>query len=120
MLVVALALVAAGCSEKEPGKECVPVSKALEEVSSLSNIKERGVIPGRPNCIVYAGAQIFTAIYQGERTYYLANGASSMSTCGFIVYDCFGDEIINSGTDNGAWNAYYEDRAEEELLWTKK
>jgi hypothetical protein len=109
----------ARCSEDDNGNGCVPVSKALEEVSSLSNIVKAGRVAGRPSCVVYAGARIYACEYKGETTYVFTNPASSNSLCGWIVYDCHGEELINRGSDEAAWTAFDAERSELEELWKK-
>jgi hypothetical protein len=109
----------AGCDEGDTGNGCVDVSRALEEVSSLSNIVKAGRVAGRPSCVVYAGAQIYACEYKGETTYVFTNPASSNSLCGWIVYDCHGEEIINRGSDEAAWTAFDAERSELEELWKK-
>ena len=108
------------CSENEPGNNCVSPSKALDEVSSLSNIVNNSKVAGRPTCIVYAGASIYSCIYKGETTYYFVNSASSNSACVMIAYDCHGEELINWGSNQNAWTSFEGERSEESLLWEKK
>jgi hypothetical protein len=108
------------CSEKGPENNCGPTSKALADISSLSNIVNSGKIAGRPTCTVYAGSQIYACRYQGETTYYLINAASSIASCVMIAYDCHGEELINWGSNESAWSAFETDRSDEEMLWEKK
>jgi len=115
IVVVALA----GCSGDDDGDGCVPVSKALKEISSLSNIVESGRVAGRPSCMVYAGARIYACEYKGKTTYYFTNMASSNAVCNGIVYDCHGDEILNWASDQAGWTAYEAERSDEKELWKK-
>ena len=119
-LAIIFLIITAGCSKDDAEKGCVPIDKALGQVASLSNIAEKGLVAGRPDCSVYAGARIFACRYQEQTAYSFSNPASSLSTCGFIVYDCFGDEIINRATDEAAWTAFEAKKTNEELLWEKK
>ena len=108
------------CSENDPGNQCVAPSKALDEVSSLSNIVNNGKIAGRPTCIVYGGATIYSCVYKGATAYYFVNAASSNSACVMIAYDCHGEELINWGSNQSAWTSFEAERSEENLLWEKK
>ena len=107
------------CSNDGPENSCVPTSKALDEISSLSNIVENGKIAGRPTCTVYSGARISACKYKGETTYYFVNAASSNASCVWIAYDCRGEELINWGSNQAAWSEFEAERSEEELLWQK-
>jgi hypothetical protein len=118
LLIISILLVA-GCSKEDPARQCVEKSKALGEVSSLANIVNNDKIAGRPTCTVYSGAQISAAQYEGQTTYFLSNAASSTAVCGFIAYDCYGEELINRASNAEAWDAYERDRTDVELLWEK-
>ena len=119
LLLLSGFLVIAGCSDEDQEKQCVESSKALEEVSSLANIVNNDKIAGRPTCTVYSGAQIFACQYEGQTTYYFTNPASSVAVCGFIAYDCHGEELINRGSNDEAWTQFEEDRTDAEELWAK-
>ena len=110
---------ATSCSDDGPGEGCVPVSKAVDDISSLSNIIDNGKIAGRPTCTVYSGARIYACKYKGESAYYFVNAASSNSACVMIAYDCYGEELINWGSNQAAWTEFEQERSEEELLWQK-
>lgn len=118
-LVLVFLLSVTSCSDDGPGDGCVPVSKALDDISSLSNIVDNGKIAGRPTCTVYSAARIYACKYKGESTYYFVNAASSNSSCVMIAYDCHGEELINWGANQTAWTEFEQARSEEELLWEK-
>jgi hypothetical protein len=109
----------AGCSEESPERRCVEPSNALADISSLSNIVNNGKVAGRPSCLVYSGAQIHSSQYNGQTTYSFANPLSSVDVCGFIAYDCHGEEIINRGGNSEDWDAFEQERTDVELLWEK-
>jgi hypothetical protein len=117
LAIVVISLV--GCSEDNQDNNCVQPKDALEDISSLANIVKSGRIAGRPSCIVYSMARIYSCKYKGETTYYFTNLASSNSVCNAIVYDCRGDEIINRGTDEPSWTAFEAEKTDEELLWER-
>jgi hypothetical protein len=118
-LALSLFISITNCSDDGPENSCVPASKALTDISSLSNIADNGKIAGRPSCTVYSGARIYTCTYKGETTYYFVNAASSNSACVMIAYDCQGEELINWGSNQTAWSEFEAERSEEELLWQK-
>jgi hypothetical protein len=120
ILVLLLILtVGVRCSEEGPENGCVPTSKALTDISSLSNIVNSGKIAGRPTCTVYSMARIYACKYKGATTYYFVNSASSNSVCVMIAYDCQGEELVNWGSNQAAWTEFESERSEEELLWEK-
>jgi hypothetical protein len=119
LIVILASIVLSGCSENDPGDNCIGPSKALEDISSLANIVNSGRVAGRPSCIVYAFAKIHACQYKGETTYYFTNSASSNSACVSIAYDCRGEEILNWGTDQASWTAFEAERSDEDLLWEK-
>jgi hypothetical protein len=119
VLLTSLVILTASCSEENPERKCIEPSSALADISSLSNIVNNGKVAGRPGCIVYSGAQIQSCQYESQTTYFFTNASSSEAVCGFIVYDCHGEEIINRGGNAEAWDAFERDRTDVELLWEK-
>lgn len=113
-----LGLMVASCGKDDPNV-CPNVTNHLVEVSVLFHITTHGTVPGRAQCTVYAGAKLYTCTYEGKPFYYFTNYASSMSACGGIAYNCFGQEMINQGEDFQKWSEFLNDAEDVQLLWEK-
>ncbi|MBX2968691.1 MAG: hypothetical protein KF803_04925 [Cyclobacteriaceae bacterium] len=103
----------------ETTKRCLSVNEALEEIQTLKAIVNSGIVAGRKDCTVYAGAQIYSGIYKGNQVFYFINPASSLAVCGSIAYNCQGEEILNRALNNQGWEDFIVELTGVEQLWVK-
>ncbi|MBX2961538.1 MAG: hypothetical protein KF687_03445 [Cyclobacteriaceae bacterium] len=114
-----LVLLASCLDERDVAKQCADITKPLEEILALKSIVKNGVVIGRKQCTIYAGAQIFSGMYKGGKVFYFTNPASSLAICGFIAYNCQGEEVFNRALNDQEWEDFMGELTDIEQLWVK-
>ncbi len=120
-MIASMIILLASCLDEkdDQAKLCPGISEPLKEIKTLKLIVNNGVVAGREQCTVYAGAQIFAGAHKGNRVFYFTNPASSLAVCGSIAYNCQGEEILNRALNNQGWEDFMAELTGVEQLWVK-
>jgi hypothetical protein len=118
LVISAFSLALITCSKKdEPNGSVDPVASVCGVRDPLSLPWVKDIINNNASHKLYAGARIYSYVFNGATVFYVCDPASSLLARN--VYNCNGDIIIDSSAPLGAWEEFRNKRTSEALLWRK-